>query len=307
MLFSIIVPFRNRAGFLPETLSSIYLQRYRPLELILVDNASTDASADLCRQFAERHADGRFQVRLLSEPDGGAAKARNRGLAAANGEYVYFFDSDDIMSPEFISDVCLAVDKHRPDVVAAATCMTFSNGKSKRRKVYHTCSVQDQILTGMLSTQSIVVRTNFLRGMGGWAEDVVKWNDWELGVRLLLKKPRIHWIRGKAYHQIRQHPDSLTGSSFSERIDDIRHALSTVEAQIAHQPRAILALQARKAILAGQLIREHSPAPAAVLLAEATSGASGRNNLLFKLLYRYCACAGKGGWLVYRTFSFLWH
>ena len=98
---SIIIPYYNRERLLERTLRSVKRQTYRPVEIILVDNASTDHSAAVARRFKEEAEDG-MTVHLLRENTPGAAAARNCGLRAAQGEYVYFFDSDDELSEDFL-------------------------------------------------------------------------------------------------------------------------------------------------------------------------------------------------------------
>lgn len=89
---SVIVPVYNGRRHLREALQSIADQRYSPLEIIVVDDGSTDGSAAVAGGFPG--------VTLLSQPNAGVAAARNRGLAAAGGEYVAFLDQDDRWTPD---------------------------------------------------------------------------------------------------------------------------------------------------------------------------------------------------------------
>ena len=93
-LVSVVVPFHDAGRFLEEAVESVLRQTYRPIELILVDDASTDDGGNLARALAARHPD----IRLLRMPENaGPAAARNRGLAEAHGEYITFLDADDVM------------------------------------------------------------------------------------------------------------------------------------------------------------------------------------------------------------------
>lgn len=308
MLISIIVPYHNRETFLKDTLRSFYTQTYRPVELLLVDNNSTDRSLQICQDFYQEFDSEIFQIKLLSSPSLGAAQARNIGLHDANGEYVYFFDSDDIISRDFLEDVKQNIINNKGvDLIACKTKMVYPNGKIIIRRGYYTNSMVDQILTGMLSTQSMVLKKDFLLAIGGWNNALVKWNDWELGVRVLKNNPTICWIKDKAYHSIYQHSDSLTGNSFSERIDDIIQAINTVENLVKNSSEARLSLFARKTILAGCLWRERNTNKAEELLDEVLKHSPNwLTRVLFKLLYFYIRIGGKGGWWLFRTFSFLW-
>lgn len=91
-LISCIVPVFNGERFLAETLDSILGQTYRPLEIIVVDDGSSDATAELAAGYAPR-------VTCLRQDNRGAASAKNRGVAASRGEHIAFLDADDLWLP----------------------------------------------------------------------------------------------------------------------------------------------------------------------------------------------------------------
>lgn len=93
---SVIVPVYNAEKYLQECVDSILRQTLADLELILVDDGSTDSSPALCDWYAEQDA----RVKVIHKPNGRAASARNAGIRAASGDYVAFVDSDDWVSPE---------------------------------------------------------------------------------------------------------------------------------------------------------------------------------------------------------------
>lgn len=98
-MISIIVPVYNAAAYLTETIENVTRQTYRDWELLLVNDCSKDQSETVIRQYLEKHPDPRIHLINLPE-NGGAAKARNRGLMAAKGRYIAFLDADDIWAPE---------------------------------------------------------------------------------------------------------------------------------------------------------------------------------------------------------------
>ena len=95
-LISVIVPVYNVEPFLDRCMQSILRQTYRNLEIILVDDGSTDASAQLCDDYARK--DGR--VKVLHKTNGGLSDARNAGLELASGAYIGYVDSDDWIEPD---------------------------------------------------------------------------------------------------------------------------------------------------------------------------------------------------------------
>ncbi len=92
---SIIVPVYNAERFLRHTMDSVRAQTYTDWELLLVDDCSTDGSAQLIEEYAREKGDSR--IRLISQPSNlGAAKARNRGVEEAQGRYIAYLDADDL-------------------------------------------------------------------------------------------------------------------------------------------------------------------------------------------------------------------
>lgn len=98
-LISIIVPVHNVEKYIKDCLISILKQTYHNFEVILVVNNSSDSSEDICRQFASR--DARFKVICLES--GGISIARNEGISCAQGKYIAFIDSDDMVHPNYLS------------------------------------------------------------------------------------------------------------------------------------------------------------------------------------------------------------
>lgn len=97
-LISIIVPVYNAAKFLRETMDSVRNQTYPVWELLLVEDGSTDGSAELIEAYQKETADER--IRLIRQPHNqGAARARNRGLLEAGGRYIAYLDADDLWAP----------------------------------------------------------------------------------------------------------------------------------------------------------------------------------------------------------------
>ncbi len=92
-LVSIAIPVRNGERFLRQALDSVLDQTYRPIEVIVVDDGSTDATPEIVKQYGA-------EVRYLFQNHQGLPAGRNRGIAAANGEYLAFLAHDDLFTPD---------------------------------------------------------------------------------------------------------------------------------------------------------------------------------------------------------------
>ena len=110
-LVSVIIPIYNMENFLVKCLDSVRCQSYQNLEIILVDDGSTDKSALLCDCFAE--IDSRIYV--IHKENGGLGSARNAGLERASGEYIYFLDSDDYIEQVLIERAVEALERTESD------------------------------------------------------------------------------------------------------------------------------------------------------------------------------------------------
>jgi glycosyltransferase involved in cell wall biosynthesis len=96
-LVSIIIPAYNAAPFIGETIKSINGQTYTNWEIIVIDDGSTDNTTSICEELNDS------KVKIMRQKNAGVAVARNNGLLSANGDFVVFFDADDLMSPDFLS------------------------------------------------------------------------------------------------------------------------------------------------------------------------------------------------------------
>lgn len=110
-LVSVIVPVYNALSYLPRCVDSILAQTYTHLEVLLVDDGSTDGSAECCDRYA---SDSR--VRAIHKPNGGVSSARNVGIEQAQGHYISFCDSDDYLHPQMIEILVRAAEQHHCDM-----------------------------------------------------------------------------------------------------------------------------------------------------------------------------------------------
>lgn len=110
---SVIVPCFNVENYLPECIESIINQTYPNLEIILVNDGSTDDSGIICDKYAA--LDGR--IRVIHQKNGGAANARNAGLRAAGGEYLAFVDGDDFIEPAAYETMLAIMRRYGADLV----------------------------------------------------------------------------------------------------------------------------------------------------------------------------------------------
>ncbi|MEG1847961.1 MAG: glycosyltransferase family 2 protein [Lachnospiraceae bacterium] len=115
-LITIIVPVYNIIEYLPRCVHSICSQTYRNLEIILVDDGSTDGTDRLCDELGQEDA----RIKVIHQNNAGSSAARNTGIRAATGDYLGFVDSDDYVEPRMYELLIEAIDKYDCPVAQAA-------------------------------------------------------------------------------------------------------------------------------------------------------------------------------------------
>lgn len=181
---SVVIPCYNAEAYVAESFASVLAQTYPIREVICVDDGSTDGTLEVLRRLQEQ-AEG--VVTVLEGPNGGPSAARNRGMAAASGEYVQFLDSDDLLHPDKIAHQVGLIDVSdpRPDLVAAAYENVFLY-RDREEIIDVNPDLWVGIVAGRLGiTSANLYRREAVEQVGGWSEDMRTSGDLELSFRLL--------------------------------------------------------------------------------------------------------------------------
>ena len=129
-LVSIIVPVYNVEQYLKRCIQSILRQTYVHIEIILVDDGSTDHSGKICDAYSKRD----HRIRVFHKHNGGQASARNLGIRNSKGDYLAFVDSDDFVHPEYIQYMYNNLKKYKADLSYCGIRKVISQKISKERK-----------------------------------------------------------------------------------------------------------------------------------------------------------------------------
>ena len=139
---SVIVPVYNVAGYLPQCVDSILSQDYGDLEVILIDDGSTDGSGEICDRYAAQDS----RVRVIHQKNGGAAAAKNAGLRLATGEYLAFADSDDYLEPGAYGFLMKALLETGADAAQGSFREVYRNRAEEQRISEETLEGYDYLL-----------------------------------------------------------------------------------------------------------------------------------------------------------------
>jgi len=124
-LVSVIVPVYNVENYIEKCIESIIRQTYKNLEILLIDDGSTDKSSDLCEKYAERDS----RIKIFHKENGGLSDARNFGIEHAEGEYLTFIDSDDFVDEDYIEFLYHLIAKGYKLALCSLHVRFMSNGR----------------------------------------------------------------------------------------------------------------------------------------------------------------------------------
>jgi glycosyltransferase involved in cell wall biosynthesis len=182
-LVSVVIPTRDRLQFLLRAADSVLKQSQRDLELIVVDDASQDGTAQYLAHL-ERH-DDRVRTVRNDVPRGGAG-ARNQGIAASRGQWIAFLDDDDEWMPEKLRQQ-LQMLQSAPAAVACSCdfIMRFSSGRSKVVRVAPHATLQQLLFENELGSASLCICSSMvLKGIGGFDANLPSAQDQDLWARV---------------------------------------------------------------------------------------------------------------------------
>lgn len=160
-LVSVIIPVYNASNYIDRTLNSVFSQTYKNIEIIIVDDCSTDDTAKLIKEYEKTHSE---IIYYLQEKNMGAGYARNKALELAKGQYVAFLDSDDEWLPQKIEKQLQVMrDTNTPFVYAAIEIIDKDNKRVKaKRNIKETCDYNYLLRNTMIATSSVMINRNVL-------------------------------------------------------------------------------------------------------------------------------------------------
>ena len=267
-----------------RTFDSVVAQTYRPIHVVLVDNGSTDGSLALCRELKGAYETDDFRITVVEEAKRGPSAARNRGLACVTEEFVAFLDSDDEYIPESVSLYMQAFESNPSADIAGCTIRLIpEQGKPYSAKAVFSNRVEPH-----------------LRAVGGWPEDYMRWEDWGLGIKLLLFTDRIVWVQTPPLVNVYLHADSITGYRYVPNVPDILRAIAQAHEDVersdsAQKARLHKLLLYKQMVVAGLCRKEKSPLGTEIYRSTMESAGKDRTMRWFlPMVYRYVSWGGRG-------------
>jgi glycosyltransferase involved in cell wall biosynthesis len=190
-LVSIIVPVYNRADRIEQTLHSLLAQTYQNYEVILVDDGSTDRSAEVIAPYLNS------RVFYYEQANAGAPAARNYGFSLSKGEVIVFFDSDDLMLPSRLEEQLKAMLRENAQACAAGFYINLIGGDAYLPPAAGPGSIMELFISRKLlgSTQSWMFSRESVSSVKGFDTNLSCRQDIDLTFRILQQQPKVAFVR----------------------------------------------------------------------------------------------------------------
>lgn len=203
---SVIIPTFNRKWAVGRAVDSVLQQTFTDFELIVVDDGSTDGTAELLQRYGAA-------VGCLRQPNRGVSAARNLGIANARGALIAFLDSDDLWLPDKLKHQAAFFDQHRQALICQTEEIWIRNGRrvnpKKRHRKPEGMIFRQSLALCLVSPSAVMIRKALLDEMGGFDESLPACEDYDLWLRISCKHP-VHLIDEPLIIKHGGHADQLS-------------------------------------------------------------------------------------------------
>ena len=242
-LVSVLMPCYNAERYVAQALDSVLAQTWPAIEIIVVDDGSTDGSAAVLERYASRG------VRVLRQANNGQCAAANRAWAASSGELIKFFDADDVMAPDMIELQALRLGARRDAVAMGEWARFYGEDPLDAQFVplgmYGDAKPADWLAKEWMNARPMMqcalwlLPRAVLERSGGWDERLSLINDFEFFARVLLEASEILYAPGARFHYRSGVEGSLSGrrsrkaveSAFLSLILGTKHLLAAEDSR----------------------------------------------------------------------------
>lgn len=225
-LCTVIITSFQREKYILATTESVFQQTYRPIELVIIDDGSTDNTFELLKNWKDKIKDDEFKVVLVKQENTGAPKARNRALSICTGEYIQEVGSDDLLHPSKL-EYSIKLLKENQDCQSAWAPVKmfynpeegniFGNTKSKLEDIkVNFKKTSDNVFDPQYMPSAALHRREVFSKAGSWNEKLRRWQDLEYQVKIMnaVKK---YIVIDQAMYYGRQHNDGRINDLYKEK------------------------------------------------------------------------------------------
>lgn len=209
---SVIVPVYNPGPYLEQCLNSLLMQTYSNLEIILVDDGSTDGSGKMCDDYAAKDS----RILCLHQRNSGVSSARNAGIERSSGEYVHFLDSDDYLELNAYEILMQHIEAEKCDVAVCEYFVDYPD-KSIRHELdsslYNVCSGEEaaaRLFSGFQFACTKFFPRKLISDLR-FHEDIYRGEDTLYAAEALLRAKRVCYLNMPLYHYVQSEESACRG------------------------------------------------------------------------------------------------
>jgi glycosyltransferase involved in cell wall biosynthesis len=223
---SIIVPVYNSEKYLEKCLDSLVNQTLRDIEIIVVDDGSTDSSPKIISDYEKSHPD---KIHSIHQPNGGQASARNNGVKFANGEYIAFVDSDDYVEQDAYEKAYGCASEGNFDIVCFRYDIHENGSKRKANIVLPASDPKIRYILNEASPWNKLIRRSL------WEENKLRftenriYEDLELIPQLALYTKNIFFMEDALYHYVIHEGSTMRQTKYNEKLASIYPVMETLK------------------------------------------------------------------------------
>ncbi len=217
---SVIIPAYNGEKFLAETLDCVLNQTLKSVQIVIVNDGSTDSTADIIAEYAKKHSN----ILPITQPNSGVSAARNNGIRNASGEYLLFLDTDDVFTPDSFELMCDKLDKTGADI-AICRVQRFGYGGEEFNPIVDEFTKEDSIgcydkrLLWNFLVSNKCYRTQWLKATGVEFPALRYSEDGAFFMQAVYHFPKITGVYDAVFRYRRHTPEE--GSSVTQRISSV--------------------------------------------------------------------------------------
>lgn len=258
---SIIIPTYNRSHLISETLDSVLKQTYATWECIVIDDGSQDDTIAVINSFVEKDARFRLLIRPL-ERIKGASTCRNIGLENAQGEFIQFLDSDDLISSDKLTEQVNLLKDCQENVIVTCKWGRFKKDANDSTVYYSLKTYRDfnntldflDALTyskGYFPPNAYLIKTDIIRKVGLWNENISINDDGEFMMRVIANTDKIYFASNAIAYYRYTDSDNLSIFNNKQNVNDAIYSWKLVDSylKIRYKKDSILYVELMKNVL----------------------------------------------------------
>lgn len=210
---SVVIPTYNRGAMVGEAIDTVLTQNYRQMELIVVDDGSTDHTSQVLKTYQSA-------IRVLRQHNRGVSAARNRGIAAARGGLIAFLDSDDLWLPGKLAQQVAFFETNPAATICQTQELWMRNGirinPKRRHRKPSGMIFEPSLALCLVSPSAVMLRRGLLEQTGGFDENLPACEDYDLWLRISWRHP-VYLLDQPLVVKRGGHPDQLSRSPCLDR------------------------------------------------------------------------------------------